>query len=206
MFEEIEKGVLLRDLVAELLRSGPRSISQVGHGLKERGLKLHRLAVAGYLKALADAGFLEEREIPPAKVYSLRPASARRDVYTLAAQRCRDERPSEAEAARLFLHVLWDMFHRPIFRDELRRGGFEAPRPASEVEGEERQAARRHLSKSPLKLPFNDAAYRPSYKDGKDETALRETSQRVLAAMVRDELGVAALAMTSKQVTLGAVE
>lgn len=206
MFEEFEKGVALRDLVAELLREGPRSISQIGKGLKDRGLKLHRLAVAGYLKALADGGYLEEREIPPAKVYTLRPGAARRDLYSLIAHRCREHPGSEQDSARLYVQALADLLHRPVFKEELRRGGFDPPKDLGEVEGEERQAARRHLSKTPLKLPFNDAAYRVVYRDSKDETALREASHHVLAALLRDELNVNALAMISKQATLGGVE
>lgn len=192
--------------MTELLRDGPKSISQVGKLLKERGLRLHRLAVAGYLKALADAGLLEEREIPPAKVYTLRPKQAQRDAYSATARRCREAATSEPEAARLYVQALADLFRRPIFREELRRGAFEPSRLLEEVEGEERQAARRHLSKAPLKLPFNDPAYRPLFRDPKDEATLREAGRQVLAAILREELNVGALAMTSKQATLGSVE
>lgn len=202
MFEELDKGVSLRDLVTEILRDGPRSISQVGKALQERGLKLHRLAVAGYLKAMADAGSLEEREIPPAKVYAVRPLVARADLYQHVGERCRQESP--ADAARLYLHVLGDLLRRPIFREELRRGGFEAPQGAQEVEGEERQAARRFLSKSPLKLPFNDPAYHSRYANAQEEAVLRERSRAVLAALVRESHHAQTLAMTTRQVTLGA--
>lgn len=206
MFEEFEKGASLKDLVVELLREGPQSISQVGKGLKERGLKLHRLAVAGYLKALADAGLLEEREIPPAKVYSLKPKAASRDVYALVALRCRDQPGSEQDAARLFVQALTDLFRRPVFKEELRRGAFDVPKSLAEVEGEERQTARRLLSKSPLKLPFNDPAYRVAHADSKEEASFRAASQHVLNGLLRDELNVGALALTSKQVTLGSVD
>lgn len=201
---ELEKGLVLRDLVVEILREGPKSISQVGAALKERGLKLHRLAVAGYLKALADSDLLEEREIPPAKVYALRPTSGAKDLYRRVAENCRDHAEPGTDGSRLYLQALHDLFRRPIFQEELRRGGFEGVPRSAEVGGEERQAARRALSRSTLKLPFNDPAFRPAYADAQDEATLRERSRNVLAALVREEFRAGALAMTTKQATLGA--
>lgn len=203
MFEELEKGVALRDLVAEVLREGPRSISQVGKALHERGLKLHRLAVAGYLKALADVGFLEEREIPPAKVYGLKAAAASRDLYRSLADLTRQHAPGGLDPARVFLQLLEELLRRPIFREELRRGGFDAPREAQEVEGEERQVARRYLSRSTLKLPFNDPAFRSRFLDEADEKSVREAARSVLGTLVREDYRAGALAMTTKQATLG---
>jgi hypothetical protein len=200
---ELEKGLVLRDLVVEILRAGPKSISQVGAALKERGLKLHRLAVAGYLKALADSDVLEEREIPPAKVYALKPGPGARDIYKRVAENCREHADAGTDGSRLFLQVLADLFRRPIFQEELRRGGFESAPRAKEVAGEERQAARRALSRSTLKLPFNDPAYRPGYADAADEQSMREQSRAVLGAIVREEYRAGALAVTTRQETLG---
>jgi len=200
---ELEKGLVLRDLVVEILRAGPKSISQVGAALKERGLKLHRLAVAGYLKALADSEVLEEREIPPAKVYALKPGSSAHDLYKRVSQHCREHAAPGTDGSRLFLQALWDLFRRPIFKDELRRGGYDGVPQAAEVGGEERQAARRALSRSPLKLPFNDPAYRPKYANHEDESSHREASRQVLAAIVREEYRAGALAVTTRQSTLG---
>lgn len=206
MFEEIAKGLALRDLIVEMLRDGPRSISQVGKALHERGLKIHRLAVAGYLKALADSGALDEREIPPAKVYALRPGPAQRDLYVAIAARCREAVGEGPDASRLFLQVLNDLFRRPIFREEFRRGGIEPARDAQEAEGDERQAARRFLSRSALKLPFNDPAYHPRVDDARSRSELHERSQGVLAQLVREEYHAGALAVTTKQSTLGGVD
>jgi hypothetical protein len=203
VFEELEKGLRLRDLVAEILRGGPKSISQVGAALKERGLKLHRLAVAGYLKALADQDVLEEREIPPAKVYALKPGPTARDVYQRVAQACRQHAPPSSDGSRLYLQLLVDLFHRPVFREELRRGGFEGASPAAEASGEERQNARRALTRSALKLPFNDPAYWPKYEGPEDERRLKDQSRALLALLVREEYRVTALAVTTKQATLG---
>lgn len=194
---------MLRDLVAEVLREGPKSISQVGAALAQRGLKLHRLAVAGYLKALADQEVLEEREIPPAKVYALPPGANARDLYRRLADRARELTPPGTDGSRLYLQVLLDLFRRPVFREELRRGGFEGPPPAVEVGGEDRQAARRFLSRSPLKLPFNDPAYTLTHGSAEEERVLREASHAVLLSIVRDDYRAANLSVTTKQVTLG---
>jgi hypothetical protein len=200
---ELEKGLVLRDLVVEILRAGPKSISQVGAALKERGLKLHRLAVAGYLKALADEDVLEEREIPPAKVYAVKPGAAGRDLYRRISEHCREHAEAGTDGSRLFLQVLTDLFRRPIFQEELRRGGYEAVPDAQEVAGEERQAARRALSRSTLKLPFNDPAFRPRPKNEADGRSLRERAHHVLADIVLEEYRAAALAVTTRQATLG---
>ena len=59
----------LKDLVVSYLREQERSISALTKQLRQDGYPFHRLFVTGYLKALADAGILREKDIPPAKVY-----------------------------------------------------------------------------------------------------------------------------------------
>lgn len=204
MFEALEKGQALRDLIVEILRQGPCSISQLGKKLKEHSnVDLHRLALAGYLRALADVGLLEEREIPPAKVYALRPAPSPHSLYDAVAERIRELRLPDPEATRLYVQVLHDLFHRPIFREELRRAGFQPSTGLKEASADERQAARRLFAKSPLKLPFNDPAYVPSL--AADEPA-EERARHILASVVRTEFRAANLAQTTRQATLGGVE
>lgn len=203
MFEELEKGQSLRDLIDEILRQGPASISQLGKKLKEPyNVQLHRLALAGYLKALADTGLLEEREIPPAKVYQLRPVRARPSLYEAVGTRVRELGWPDPDAARLFVQVLSDLFHRPIFREEIRRGGFERAPGLTEASAEERQAARRLFARATLKLPFND----PAYHAPAETESMRDASRGVLAAVVRAEFGMAALAQVTRQATLGGGE
>lgn len=198
VFEEFEQGVSLRDVVTDILRDGHASISQVGKALRERGVKMHRLAVAGYLKALADDGYLEEREVPPAKTYRLRPGRAPRSLYEVVGERS-GQAAAPADAVRLTVQTLVDLFHRPIFREELKRAGY-APGPGlEEVTGDERQTARRTLSGTPLKLPFNDPAFRPEYRDSEDRVRLTSTSQQLIASLVRDAYGMQALAQVTKQ-------
>lgn len=202
VFEELEGGVVLRDRIHEILREGPRSISQVVKGLAAEGIKLHRLAVAGYLKALADEGVLDEAEIPPAKVYRLRAGAATRDLHRQVGERVRAG--SEGlDASRLALEVFTQLFRRPVFAAEFRRGDLELPVRAVDVEGEERAAARRHLSKAGLKLPNQDAAFKPAYADPGEAARYRAQAHALLADMVRDEFHAGALAVTTMQAKLG---
>ena len=204
MFEDLAKGQTLRDLIQEVLRQGPASISQLGKKLKEPyNVDLHRLALAGYLKALADVGVLDEREIPPAKVYQLRPQQQRATIYDAVAQKIRELSQPEPESSRLYVQVLHDLFHRPIFREELRRGGFDYAPSLKEATAEERQSARRLFSRSTLKLPFNDPAYHPGAPTPEESARIRDASRHVLGSIVRAEFGASQLAQTTRQVTLG---
>jgi len=205
VFEELEKGQALRDVVLEVLRQGPGSISQLAKRLKEPyNLDLHRLALAGYLKAMADVGLLEEREIPPAKVYALKPTHAPPTLYDAIARRVRDLGLPEPEATKLIVQVLFDLFHRPIFREELRRAGFEGAAGLRDASAEDRQTARRLFAKSPLRLPFNDPAYLPSNIATDEGQRLRDAARGVLASIVLHEFHAAGLAQGTKQATLGA--
>jgi predicted ArsR family transcriptional regulator len=206
LFEEFEHGVSLRDIVTDILRDGHASISQVGVQLKQRGIPLHRLTVAGYLKALADDGYLEERIVPPAKTYRLSPGRAPRSVYEIVGEKVRHHAEDQYECPRLAVKVLSDLFHRPVFNEELRRAGFEVRQGVREISGDDRQAARRVLSRTPLKLPFNDPAYLAEPMGEKDAERLEVFSRHVLAHIVRDAFNVQALATTSKQVMLGEVD
>lgn len=202
VFEELEGGVVLRDRIQEVLRGGPRSISQVVKALEEQGVKLHRLAVAGYLKALADEGVLDETEIPPAKVYRLRAGAASRDLHRRVGDRVRAGAEG-LDAPRLALEVFHELFRRPIFAAEFRRADLEPPQRAGEVDGEERAAARRHVSKTGLKLPPQDAAYTPAYADPGEAARYRAQAQALLAEIVRDEFRAGAFAVTTMQSKLG---
>jgi hypothetical protein len=202
LFDELEKGQTLRDLLLEILRQGPGSISQLGKKLKEHGVDLHRLALAGYLRAMADVGILEEREIPPAKVYALRPTQTPPTLYDACARRVRELNRSDAEATRLFVQVLWDLFHRPVFKEELRRAGFTPIGGIREVSAEERQSARRLVSKSPIKLPFNDPAYLPAAGDTAETAKIRDDARAVLATVLRLEFRAGAAGTPTRQASL----
>ena len=62
-----ESGIDADELLA--LLEEPRSISAVHRAL---GKKTHRLVLTGYLLALKDLGYLEERAYPPSKIFVIR--------------------------------------------------------------------------------------------------------------------------------------
>src|SRR5438876_9365323 len=107
-------GKNLKDLVVAYLREQERSISSLTKRLKQDGYNFHRLFVTGYLKALADAGILGEKDIPPSKVYS---TSAHRDLnlYELVGARCRAATGDESDRVRLAVCVLHMLCRRPLF-------------------------------------------------------------------------------------------
>src|SRR5207244_2699051 len=123
-------------------REQERSISALTKQLRADGYPFHRLFVTGYLKALADAGILREKDIPPAKVYS---TSAHREpnLYELVGVRCREATREEADQIRLAVSVLQKLFRRPIFLRELRECGFGGAVDAPQAPREVREEARR---------------------------------------------------------------
>ena len=124
----------------------------------------------------------------------------------LATTRVRELSLPDPEAGRLFVQVLHDLFHRPIFREELRRGGFDHAPGMKEASAEERQVARRLFSRATIKLPFNDPAYHPGAPSTEEAARLRDGSRHVLGSIVRAEFGATSLAQTTRQVTLGGPE
>src|SRR5207245_5114193 len=125
----------LKDLVVSYLREQERSISALTKQLRADGYPFHRLFVTGYLKALADAGILREKDIPPAKVYS---TSAHREpnLYELVGARCREATREESDQIRLAAAARRSVCLRRSFLRELCGCGFggaldaaRAPRP-----------------------------------------------------------------------------
>ena len=56
-------------IIIECLGKDGKSISALSKDLESRGIKMHRLIITGYLRAMTDLGYLKEREIPPSKIY-----------------------------------------------------------------------------------------------------------------------------------------
>lgn len=199
-----EPETSLKDLVVELLRREAMSISAVQRELEKEEFKFHRLVVTGYLKALADVGFLEERDIPPSKVYAVKPGTWQRDLYQELGRVLAELGAPEAERPAAAVYVLERLFHRPVFKRELQRAGLEPARIATlEVSKEDREEARRVLAKTPMKPPPNDPAY--SYAGKEAPEALRTAWDEALAELVRTRFHAHMYTLRGKQVTLGEV-
>jgi len=123
VFELNEK---LKDRIARILRdSAEKSINQIHKELSrwEDTKSLHRLTLTGYLHALADMGILIEKQIPPAKVYSLSPMQ-KKDIYTAVSTAIKERGYAENEAIEIYTYILAAMFKRPVLEDELKFGNF----------------------------------------------------------------------------------
>lgn len=145
----------MKELVLEVLKKDPMSISGVCRELAAKGVKLHRLELTGYLKALADMNVLREKDIKPAKVFSL---SAVRDknLYELVGEICSRIGKSPDERATLAAYTLQKLFRRAVFDMEVRRCGVDGIVDGRKASSEERSEAKAILTRLGYKVPNSD--------------------------------------------------
>ncbi len=186
----------LKDLIIKYIKEEEQSISALSRRLNTEGHKMHRLVLTGYLKALSDLGVLKEKDIPPSKVYS---TSAHRDknLYEKIGEKCMLLNINDEEKPKLAAYILQELFHRPIFLEEIKECGFEESLDDDlRVTGEERREAKSCLSSSGLKLPHND----PAYSIDNDYS---EMFDEVLHDIIIDMFKVRRLVHKTKQIKLG---
>jgi len=152
----IEKS--LADIIFDLLKSDPKSISGITRELKEQGYDFHKLVVTGYLKALTDQGLLRERDLPPSKIY-YKSTPHKKDIYESIGEKVSELDLSKRNQILIAIYILGKLFHRPIFRQELVRCGFTGEIDAPGAEVEKVIEARKLLAKMGIKLPRNEPAY-----------------------------------------------
>lgn len=139
---------VLRDRIIEhLRRAGEDSISGITRAVSEgREHPIHRLTVAGYLQALAEAGVLKEVERPPSKDYQLQNPEMHWSLHQRIHRVLLAGGRSERERIRLALAALQTTLGRPIFAAELVHAGFQSV--PETMDGVERvtvaDATRRH--------------------------------------------------------------
>ena len=80
------------------------------------------------------------------------------DIYEIIGEHSRNV-CSGHDADLLILYALNKLFKRPVFLDELRHAGVRNPPDARQVEGDEKEEARRILSRAKLKVPDSNPAY-----------------------------------------------
>lgn len=194
-----EGNITLRDVIIEYLKDSSESISSLHRKLKERGYDFHRLILTGYLKALADMGEVQEKEIKPAKVYSIKP-HRNRNIYEKVGEEVSKIVASPERQTRLGIYVLQKLFHRPVFLEEVKRCNLEVDKVRAEkADSEKRAKARNVFSDSLLNLPFND----PAYVINEEVEELEKMRLEVMQNIILSSFSVGSLAVKSHQITLG---
>ncbi len=148
----------MKDVIIEILGKEGMSINALSKALEGKGVKVHRLFLTGYLVAMKDMGMLKEREIKPAKVFSVQPVS-KKDIYQIIGEMAR--RIDEEDASDICLYSLYRIFNRPIFLRELNRAGVGFPRYGKKIVGEERKKSLELLANAGINVPRNNSAYVP---------------------------------------------
>ncbi len=114
----------LRDLILEIFQEkGDVTIAGMVRELESRGVKHHRLTITGYLHAMADAGYLEVRSVPPAKLFNLR-TTPKRTLYTVVGECARRLTSSDTRAVELTVGTLEQVLERAVFLSEISEAGF----------------------------------------------------------------------------------
>ena len=184
----------MRDTIFEILRNDGMSISALSRELKERGFNIHRLILTGYLRALTDMNELREKEVPPAKIY-VPIRGKEQDIYEIIGEHSRNV-CSGHDADLLILYALNKLFKRPVFLDELRHAGVRNPPDARQVEGDEKEEARRILSRAKLKVPDSNPAYVA------DAPAKQSHFEDLLSQIICDKFDFSFLIRETKQTKL----
>ena len=145
----------MKEIIIEVLRKDAASISGISRELEARGVKLHRLELTGYLKALAGMGVLNAKDIKPAKVFSISLAG-QKSFHELLGDACVATVASTDERATLAAFCLQMMFKRAIFDMEVRRCGLEGAIAGRKATAEERSDAKSVLVRQGYKVPNSD--------------------------------------------------
>ncbi len=190
----------LQEHIRKELLVEPKSISAITRGLASKGIKPHRLMLTGYLKALADLGILEEKEILPSKVYSV-VKWAEKSIYS-DVRKLVDRRAFGDDRIRLSVLALQQIFDRPVFLEELRRMDLNVsvstmPPDVQRIVGNDRAIAKQRAEEAQkLELPPSDPAfvYLPANSEDKTQgnapkPALREM-HLILVELLRTSYGI----------------
>jgi len=184
----------LKSLILDNLPEDGMSISALSRLLNEKGFKMHRLELSGYLKALSDIGVLKEREVKPSKVFS--PVqSKKKSLYDCLGEMVRKEEEDEDKRAGIALFILNKLFRRPIFDRELRMCGLNGVPASKRAIDKERSEAASVAMKAGIKIAPSDIALFPTGN-------YIQACNRVVADLLIEMAGLKPLVAETKQKTL----
>ncbi len=172
----------LGEVILDLIKNDPRSISGITRELRTAGHKYHKLVVTGYLQAMEDFGYVRERDLPPSKVY-YKAIPHKKDIYESIGENISDPDLTTREQILVAIYVLGRLFHRPIFRKELAKCGFTGDINAPPVDRERSADARKILLKSGFKIPKNEPAYEVKLD-------LEDKFQEILLVILIEQFGI----------------
>jgi len=179
----------------KILANKQMSISSIARELKKSGYDQHRLILTGYLRALDDTGYLEEIDIPPSKVYVLKPGM-KRDVYNIVKEHLLDIDISERLEIAVF--ILTSLFHRPCFKFELELLGIEARKTETVKESKDARLKEHRTAVTRIKIPLED----PAYEMNGDSSDIQLRGNKVLIDIINDLIDLDGLKAKFQQTKL----
>ncbi|MDH4123928.1 MAG: hypothetical protein OEV21_07595 [Thermoplasmata archaeon] len=189
---ELDKD--LKTIILEHLSDDGLSISALSRILNEKGIKIHRLELSGYLKAMSDMNVLRAREVKPSKVFS--PCqSKRKNIYEQIEDAIRQEEGDEDKRANLALFTMSKLFKRAVFEKELRMCGFIGSPNCRKASEKERTEASQILAKAGMRISPSDIAY-------VSNANLNQAYHRIIANLLIESAGIRQYISETKQKTL----
>ncbi len=181
-------------ILIEILAQKQLSISSIARELKRNGYDQHRLILTGYLRALHDMGHLEELDLPPSKVYSLK-ASQKHDIYSIVKEHLKNIDASERLEIAVF--TLSSLFHRPCFKYELELLGIEAQKNDTVKESKDARLKEYRAAITRIKIPDNEPAFEISMNHN-----LLVKGNEVLTGVINDLINLEGLKAKLQQTAL----
>ncbi len=193
----LSKEPALRDVIlAHLQRAGQDSISGVTRALdaaRQPAKPLHRLTVAGYLKALAESGVLRETDFGPSKLYALANPEAHQGLHRWVGRAATEMEASPQRRLALAVASLRTLLGRPIFAAEIREAGL-APDPSalervtvSDVERRRFRELFRRKAKPHIAIPDRDPMYDAPRAFQPSDHQIQELLRRVIVGATGSE-------------------
>ncbi|MCL4450253.1 MAG: hypothetical protein M1386_02915 [Candidatus Thermoplasmatota archaeon] len=153
------RGMLLKDRIIDILRGDGKSISEIYKEINmEDETKIHRLALTGYLWAMADFNVLKEKYVKPSKLYFLLKKDET-SIYELIGEQTANE-PQEKRGEEI-LYILYTIFDRPIFDIELEKAGVTGNIKGKRLDKRERKKLLSKVDTKGLKISSDSDAYLP---------------------------------------------
>jgi hypothetical protein len=182
-------------ILTKVMANKQMSISSIARELKKNGYDQHRLILTGYLRALHETGYMEEIDIPPSKVYVLKPM--KRDVYSIVKEHLKDIDLSERLGIAVF--ILASLFHRPSFKYELELLGIEARKTEIVKESKDARLNEHRIAVTRIKIPVDDPAFE---LNGDDTSEIQLRGNKVLIDIIKDLIDLDGLKAKSQQTKL----